>query len=158
MITSGRFVAAAVQVAAPAAPNKYFETQTAAASNLVSLAVPGSPPAKARAAGHGAAVSGSERQSPRNEWRQQFRMASGSIQLNSDAFQANGASFSRARPSTAPRERSLQAHPQLFESSVATQEHAAVALLQGRSLTGSTHAAKRHADAVTAIVPAPPVL
>ncbi len=154
MNPSGRVVGA-VQAAAPATPNLYFETQSVAGP---SLTISGSPPAKACAAGHGAAISGVERQSPRSEWRQRYRLASGTIQLNTDSFQGKGARVNRVRPSTAPRERTVQAHQQLFEYSLEPKEDAAVALLKGRSLIGSSQAAKRRADAVTAVVPAPPVL
>ncbi len=172
---SGRALAAAVQVPSELDLKKsgmYFEG--IAGSNRVVSNPKGnvvSSHSSTNVSTAGRVVSGFSGESPRTEWRQQFRLASDTIQLVPDAFQGRGLSLSKARPSTAHKfsshERALQALPlshqslpqpaSLFQAT----DDAATALVKGRSLTSNTRpptSPSRHVDCVTAVVPAPAVL
>jgi hypothetical protein len=159
---SARLLATAVQVAAEQTEKSlYFGNVSApvpAISNPSSI--------KTLTAGRVASVSGSPKESPRTVWRQQYRLASDTIQLNSDSWQGKGLSSSKIRPSTAPAHRTfshegaLQAASHPIAPAVAAHETAASAVVKGRSVLVSSQraSAKGDADAVVAVVPAPRVL
>ena len=157
---SGRPLATAVQVPAEqAAKSLYFENVS---GSIPAISNPSS--IKVFSAGRVASVPGSPKESPRTVWRQQYRLASDTIQLNSDSWQGKGLSSSKVRPSTAPahrtfsHERALQAASHSIAPAAGTHETAASALVKGRGVLVNSQRAKSHADAVVAVVPAPTVL
>ena len=171
---SGRALAAAVQVSSELERTKrglYFEGIAGSdrvVSNPKGNAV--SSPSSTNVSTADRVVSGCSGESPRAEWRQQFRLASDTIQLVPDAFQGRGLSLSKARPSTAHKfsshERALQALPPSHQSSpppaslFQATDDTATALVKGRSLTSNTRppTSPSRVGCVTAVVPAPAVL
>jgi hypothetical protein len=139
----------------------YFEV---ASASVPAISNPSS--IKVFSSGRVASICGSPKESPRTVWRQQYRLASDAIQLNSDSWQGKGLSSRKVRPSTAPSHRSfsheaaLQAASHPVAPAVAPHETAASAVVKGHSvLVNSQRASARgDVDVVVAVVPAPRVL
>jgi hypothetical protein len=153
-------VATAVKAVSEHSNSAYFGSSGAAGAASSGCAVPRPAPINVRKAGGRVSASGSDNSSPRAGWRQKFRLASDTMQLNAGVFPGNGFSFSRtkARPSSAPRASSLQHAFQVPSSSISSQtaadEAEIHALVKGYSVKVTMHAPQA-ADAGITVVPAP---
>ncbi len=87
------------------------------------------------------------------QWRQKFRLASDSMQLNADSFSGKGFSPNKGRPSSASR---ISSHEVALQPPSLPREAATNALVKGRSLKVSLPHGS--ADANIASVAAPPLV
>ena len=156
-------VATAVKAVSGHSNSAYYIISGAAGAASGVCAVPRPASINVRKVGGRVSASGSENSSPRAEWRQKFRLASDTMQLNADAFPGKGFSSSsaKARPSSAPRASSLQHAFQVpspsISSETAANEAETHALVKGYSVKVTMQALKA-ADAGITVVPAPSLL